>query len=363
MGSLELVGTSPAITALRHEIDRAAIFDAKVLITGESGVGKEIVARRLHAASRRCRTSFVTINCAGMPETLLESELFGHAKGSFTGAYRDKPGLLKLADRGTLFLDEVGETTTRMQSLLLRFLETGEIQHVGSTVRESGLDVRVIAATNRDLQRAVAAGEFRQDFFYRLNVVTLHVPPLRARAEDVPLLLDHFARHVCMVSGAPAFSYSSDALALLQAYGWPGNVRELKNVVERLAARHRGGSVDPAHLPADIQRCAAGTRSAQSSVVNSIFERISSQRESFWSAAYTPFMHRDLTRDDMRALIARGLEEAGGNQEQLTNVFNMDNADYRRLMSFLRKHHCHSPLHQFRMADARRRQDLRRSTA
>lgn len=358
MGSLELVGTSNAAATLRSEIERAAISDAKVLITGESGVGKEIAARRLHAASRRSATPLMAINCAGMPETLLESELFGHAKGSFTGAYRDKPGLLQQAHRGTVVLDEVGETTMRMQSLLLRFLETGEIQRVGSTVREPRVDVRVIAATNRDLRAAVAAGQFRADFFYRLNVIHIHVPPLRERREDVVPLLERFTRNACAQSGVPHLSYSSDAMAALQAYDWPGNVRELRNVAERLAVRHRGAVVRPAHLPAEIHRCVANEKavdaipSARAHVVNLMFERISHRRESFWSVAYAPFMLRDVTRDDIRALVTRALEETGGNHDLLLKAFNMDAADYRRLLNFLRKHQCHMPFQQFRTARA-----------
>jgi DNA-binding NtrC family response regulator len=350
MGSSELVGTSAAMAALRPEIERAARSDAKVLITGESGVGKEIVARRLHEGSRRGRSSLLAINCAGMPETLLESELFGHAKGSFTGAYRDKPGLLQLAHRGTIFLDEVGETTPRMQSLLLRFLETGEIQRVGSTVRDAQVDVRVIAATNRNLQEAVSAGEFRRDFFYRLNVIHVHVPPLRARIDDIPLLLEHFTKSACLRAGLPPLTYSADATAALQTYHWPGNVRELQNVVERLSVRIRGAIVQLADLPVEIQRSAVEGVSirpaalTRADVVNSMFERITRRHESFWSVAYAPFMLRDLMREDIRALVERGLEEAGGDHDMLTKVFNMDQADYRRLLNFLRKHQCHGPL-------------------
>jgi DNA-binding NtrC family response regulator len=229
---------------------------------------------------------------------------------------------------------------------------------VGSTIREAQVDVRVIAATNRDLLEAVSAGQFRQDFFYRLNVIRVHVPPLRERADDIPLLLEHFTRNSCARSGVPPLSYSSDALAALQTYHWPGNVRELKNLVERLAVRLRGAMVEFGDLPPEIQRGAVDgvstpPPSARAHIVNLMFERISRRRESFWSVAYAPFMVRDLTRDDIRALIARGLEEASGDHERLTKVFNMDEADYRRLLNFLRKHQCHRPLQQFRMAGAR----------
>ena len=188
----QLIGRSLGATALQQEIDRVARSDAKVLITGESGTGKEIVARSIHARGPRGSNVFVPVNCAGLPETLLESELFGHVKGSFTGAYRDKPGKLETAHMSTIFLDEVGEMTLRMQGLLLRFLETGEIQKVGAEGSGRRLNVRVIAATNRDLRDMVKQGTFREDLFYRLNVIHIVVPPLRDRRDDIPLLVGHF---------------------------------------------------------------------------------------------------------------------------------------------------------------------------
>src|SRR5690242_5527775 len=185
---LSILGDTPAVVALRENIAFAARSDAKVLISGESGVGKELVSRLVHSQSRRAAWPLVTVNCAAIAETLLESELFGHARGSFTGAYRDRVGLLERAHRGSVFMDEVGETSPRMQGLLLRFLETGEIQPVGSDKIQTRVDVRVIAATNRVLIDRVAAGEFREDLYYRLNVIHLPVPPLRDRRDDVPVM-------------------------------------------------------------------------------------------------------------------------------------------------------------------------------
>jgi transcriptional regulator with PAS, ATPase and Fis domain len=185
-----MIGTSQVIRDLREEIDRIARSDVKVLITGESGVGKEVVASEIVTGSLRASRPFVTVNCAGLPETLLESELFGHVRGSFTGAYRDQPGKLELANTGTLFLDEIGEMTLRMQGLLLRFLETGELQKIGSGEGHTHADVRVISATNRDLRQLIAQGLFREDLLYRLNVVHLHVPPLRSRTDDIPQLVE-----------------------------------------------------------------------------------------------------------------------------------------------------------------------------
>ena len=181
-GHVQLIGTSAAITDLKAEVERVARSDAKVLITGESGSGKEVVARAINDASARAGQPFVPVNCAGIPETLLESELFGHVKGSFTGAYRDKPGKLEMADNGTIFLDEIGEMTLRMQGLLLRFLETGEIQKVGAERVAKATNVRVMAATNRNLRDLIIQGQFREDLFYRINVIHIEVPPLRERA-------------------------------------------------------------------------------------------------------------------------------------------------------------------------------------
>src|SRR6187397_1375938 len=189
-----LVGSSAATRTLDDDITAASRSDAKVLITGESGVGKDVAARLIHGRSTRTRQTLVTINCAGLPDSLLETELFGHVKGSFTDAHRDRPGLLQVANRGTIFLDEVGEMSLRMQALLLRFLETGEIQQVGSDRRLPPLDVRVITATHRRLIDRVADKTFREDLYYRLNVVHIEVPPLRERSDDVGVLLNHFLR-------------------------------------------------------------------------------------------------------------------------------------------------------------------------
>ena len=190
-GPVQLIGNSKAISDLKAEVERVARSDAKVLITGESGSGKEVVARAINDTSARAKT-FVPVNCAGIPETLLESELFGHVKGSFTGAYRDKPGKLEMADHGTIFLDEIGEMTLRMQGLLLRFLETGEIQKVGAERVVRATDVRVMSATNRSLRELITLGQFREDLFYRINVIHIEVPPLRERREDIQLLIEFF---------------------------------------------------------------------------------------------------------------------------------------------------------------------------
>ncbi len=224
-----IIGISRAMEQVFALVRKVADSDAAVLITGESGTGKELVARAIHSLSSRRSGPFVAINCAAIPKDLLESELFGHVKGAFTGAVRDKAGRFELAEGGTLFLDEVGELPVELQPKLLRALQEKEIEPVGGTTTRK-LDVRVVAATNADLEEALSGGSFREDLYYRLAVIPIHLPPLRERGEDIPILVRHFAAKL----GAPQVVFASDALESLQRHSWPGNVRELENAVERL---------------------------------------------------------------------------------------------------------------------------------
>ncbi len=355
----QLIGASPAIQAVREEIDYASRCDAKVLITGESGVGKEVVARLIHAGSQRRHSELVTVNCAALTESLLETELFGHVRGSFTGAFRDRTGVLEQANRGTVFMDEIGETTPRMQGLLLRFLETGEIQRVGSERAETRVNVRVIAATNRNLVDAVSAKIFREDLYYRLNVIQLQIPALRERRDDIGVLLSSFLAVFAAQYQVPRPSISADALEVLMTHQWPGNVRELKNVAERLVVRGRAGQIEIGDLPSEllnarVERTAEPAAApAGRRVADVLYERLVKDHESFWTLVYTPFMSRDMTRDDLRALVRRGLEQTGGNYRVLTELFNMQTGDYKRFLNFLRKHHCHVAFQQFRTASPR----------
>src|SRR5262245_46724148 len=250
--SIELIGSSRAMRDLQQEIACAARSDAKVLITGESGVGKEVAAKLLHQKSPRAASALVTINCAGVPDSLLESELFGHIRGSFTDAYRDKAGYLEQAHGGTIFMDEVGEMSLRMQALLLRFLENGEIQRVGSERIHGRVDVRVISATNRSLFEQMSKKEFREDLYYRLNVIHIEIPPLRARREDIRPLFEHFVRYYSEKHSIAAPRILDETMARLVAYDWPGNVRELKNAAERVVIRAQSGAVAAADLPASV---------------------------------------------------------------------------------------------------------------
>lgn len=345
----QLIGTSPRLRELLDEIARVAASDAKVLITGESGVGKELVARAIHARSARAREPFVAINCAGLPETLLESELFGHVKGSFTGAYRDKPGKLEHADRGTVFLDEIGEMTLRMQGLLLRFLETGELQKVGADRASGRVDVRVIAATNRDLRTMISEGAFREDLFYRINVIHLIVPPLRERREDIPALVEHF---LARFSNGHVRSLTPEALAALIEYPWPGNVRELENAIERLVVKARSPQAGIEDLPIEVRRRrmlpAPPDDERQRTIVDDLYRQLREDRLSFWTVVYPLYMHREITRDNVRALVRRGLEEARGNYRIVVKLFNLPPGDYKRFLNFLRKHDCQLPYREYR---------------
>lgn len=246
-GPSGLLGESRGIAEVREMIEKVAGTNSTVLVTGESGTGKELVARAIHDASARCDGPFVTINCGALPEGLLESELFGHVKGSFTGAVRDKEGLFKVADGGTIFLDEVGETTPAIQVKLLRALQEREIVPVGGTVPLK-VDVRVVAATNASLEDRVAGGTFREDLYYRLNVVPIHIPPLRERREDVPLLANHFLS----LYTHEGRSFTEQAMLLLQEYDWPGNVRELENAIERAVIMTNRKQIGPNALPAGL---------------------------------------------------------------------------------------------------------------
>jgi DNA-binding NtrC family response regulator len=332
--------------------ERAAASDAKVLVTGESGAGKDIVARHVHDHSTRRAADFVAVNCAGVTETLLESELFGHVKGSFTGAYRDKIGKLRLAHRGTLFLDEVGEMSLRMQALLLRFLENGEIQAVGSDAACTTVDVRVIAATNKNLSEMVSSGGFREDLLYRLRVIHLHVPSLRERVADIrPLAMHFFARSGRLVS------LTDEAWQTMERYKWPGNVRELQNVVEQIAwlsaAPDQAIGVD--QLPPVVKSAGnANTpiRERRRQVADELYQALVHGGYSFWQHIHPLFLNRDITRYDLRELLRRGLGATRGSYRAVLELFGIPPGDYKRFMNFLSTHDCRVDYREFRAARA-----------
>ena len=293
-----IIGRSPAMRRLMDMVAMVAPSEATVLVTGESGTGKELVARAIHANSSRRNGPLITVNCAALSETLLESELFGHEKGAFSGADKRREGRFMLADKGTIFLDEIGETSAAMQAKLLRAIQEREIQRVGSD-RVLHVDVRIVAATNRDLKAEVEAGRFRQDLYYRLNVMTLAVPPLREREEDVPLLAAHFLRKFAETNRKVAKGFTPLAMDMLLKYDWPGNVRELENAVERAVVLMAGDFVTEKEFPLGVVQ-AYGLLGTSS-------EQAASQRE--------PATILSLEAVEREAILA-ALEVTGGNKTE-----------------------------------------------
>ena len=286
----EIVGRSYAIRALTSQIEKVAVTPARVLITGENGTGKELVARAIHRLSPRATKPFVEVNCAAIPSELIESELFGHMKGSFTGAVSDRAGKFEQADKGTLFLDEIGDMSLAAQAKVLRVLQDGEVTRIGGT-KQHRVDVRVLAATNKKLEEEIAANRFREDLFYRLNVLPLHVPPLRDRREDIPLLAQHFVNMLSQRDGAPSRTMDSTALEVLQRFDWPGNVRELRNAIERVMILAAG----PRITGADVTRL-TGAKPPDASGLGSLLEM--KTYEEFKNAAERAFLLHKLREMD-----------------------------------------------------------------
>jgi DNA-binding NtrC family response regulator len=312
-----LIGSSAAMKTIEDMIPDLARSDAAVLIEGESGTGKEVLARAIHAASNRTAKPFVPVNCGAIPDTMLESELFGHEKGAFTGAVAAHRGLFRAADGGTLFLDEIGEIPTAMQVKLLRALQEQEVRAVGST-HTVKVNVRVIAATNRDLKERIAAGAFRDDLYYRLAVVPLRIPPLRDRREDIPLLVRHFVRKQNQAEpGGHAKFEEIDPAAMdrLAGWQWPGNVRELENVIERAFAIGKPGRLGIQHLPEEIARGAAAGRGA---VDSGELARIPLSLDAF-----------------EKFCLQRALDETGGDASKAAGLLGLPRSTfYRRLQRF-----------------------------
>jgi two-component system, NtrC family, response regulator AtoC len=301
-----VVGRSEAMLHVYKTAARVAATDATVLIQGESGTGKELVARAIHAASPRAQRPFVAVDCGAIAEGVLESELFGHARGAFTGAQATRRGLFEEADHGTLFLDEIGDVGPNLQARLLRALQEGTIRRVG-TNEPIAVDVRVVAATNKDLTQAVKDGRFREDLIYRLNVVSIRIPPLRERREDIPLLAEHFAAKHGRAEGA---AISGPARDLLVAYAWPGNVRELENVVARALALNPSGVITPEDLPDHVR----GVRPAAG------------------GAPGGPAQDRPTLAELERRYAAQVLEETGGNKTRAAEILGIDRKTLYRLL-------------------------------
>ena len=304
-----IVGNSPAMQEVYKTVGKVAKADATVLITGESGTGKELVAEALHYNSNRRSGPIVKVSCAALPETLLEAELFGHEKGSFTGAMTQRRGRFEMADKGTIFLDEIGEMSLPMQTKLLRVLQERKIERVGSSLPIK-VDIRIICATNKDLQRQVEQQKFRDDLFYRLNVINIHMPPLRDRKEDIPALVEHFlAKHRYSATAQPA-AISEEALKRLMEYDWPGNVRELENVVERAVVLSRGQIITSRELPFGDHEAGEHEEEGGDEV---------SVEKSFFKKSVAQFE---------KDLIMKALRDANGNRSKAAEMLGI----YRRLL-------------------------------
>jgi len=312
-----LIGESAAVVALREQIERAAPTNGRVLIMGENGTGKELVARMIHSLSLRAEEPFVEMNCAAIPEDLIESELFGHVKGSFTGAIDDKKGKFELADQGTLFLDEIADMSLRTQSKVLRALQEQTLERVGGAA-SLRVDVRVLAATNKDLTEAIRKGTFREDLYFRLNVIPITVPPLRERREDIPLLARFFMTELAADYGRTPLAIAGDAMEALVDYAWPGNVRELRNTIERLVIMARDDRIDRGALPPEV-RGESGGRGVPADPDYRAFLEIASAetlrkgREGF-----------------ERLLIARRLAECGHNVSRAAEALGVERSHLHR---------------------------------
>jgi two-component system, NtrC family, response regulator PilR len=316
-----IIGQSPKMKAIFDLIQTVAPQNSRVLITGESGTGKELVARAIHENSARSDAPFITINCGAFPETLLESELFGYTKGAFTGANENRRGLFQAAHGGTLFMDEIGNMNLAMQVKLYRVLQEGKVRPLGST-EENDVDVRVIAATNKDLEKAIAAGEFREDLFYRLSVIPLHVPALRDRREDIPLLARHFLESFRNSMNKKIDGISPEAMRRLESYDWPGNVRELENTIERAVALESGTEISLAVLPDRV----AGTASGLSAALG--------QQENVQISAEGIDFERVIADTEKRYLQV-ALEKSGGVRTQAAELLKIS---YRSFRHYAKKH-------------------------
>jgi len=314
-GDETMVGESPAMLELRRQIELAAPSDSRVLIFGENGTGKELVARSIHQGSRRAAAPFVEVNCAAIPEELIESELFGHIKGSFTGASEDKDGKFKAADGGTLFLDEIGDMSLKTQAKVLRVLQEQKIEPVGSS-RSLGVDVRVIAATNKELEQEIARGAFRKDLYFRVNVIPIRVPPLRERRGDVPKLAAHFVKEFAERFGRKPKKLDAGAVALLESHDWPGNVRELRNAIERLMIMVPGDTIRAGDLAQFDSAATVGA--AEEGGTPERFSSLKEARE-YWE----------------RRIISAKLEECGHSVAKAAKALKVERSHlYRKLKAY-----------------------------
>jgi two-component system nitrogen regulation response regulator NtrX len=312
-----LVGESDVMQRLRSDLRTAASADSRILITGENGTGKELVARQIHRLSRRRAKPFIEVNCAAIPEELIESELFGHLRGAFTGASADRRGRFEQADGGTLFLDEIADMSMKTQAKVLRALEEQRFQRVGGADLVE-VDVRVLAATNRDLEQEIRLERFRDDLFFRLAVIPIHVPALRDRPQDIPLLAQHFLEHFAQELGRGPKRLEPEAVAMLQSYGWPGNVRELRNVMERMMIMVDGAAIGPDNLPPGVRRARDRSSPGAAAVATNDYASLREARDAFESD-----------------FIRRKLQEFDGNVSRTAEALGIERSHlYRKLRGY-----------------------------
>jgi two-component system nitrogen regulation response regulator NtrX len=331
--TFRLTGESEPIRLLRQSIGQVAPTNAWVLITGENGTGKEIVARCIHAQSKRSQQPLVAVNCAAIPEELIESELFGHEKGAFTGAEKAQIGKFELANGGTLFLDEIGDMSLKTQAKILRILQEQRFEHVGGR-KTITVDVRVIAATNKNLQEEISAGRFREDLYFRLKVIPLEVPPLRSRPQDIPLLIQDFIQSYVRQNGLKPLTFTDEALAVLAAYPWPGNVRELKNFVERMLITQAGRSVDACHLPPEILIHGQDVPAEEAAAEGAAPDDLSLAAESL-AIGKGPMDIKQARADFEAAFLRAKLAECEGNISKLAKAVGLDRSSlYRKLKEY-----------------------------
>jgi transcriptional regulator with GAF, ATPase, and Fis domain len=340
-----IIGASKAMREVYSHIQVAAANTATVLIEGESGTGKELVARAIHEAGSRAKEPFIAVDCGAIPEGLIEAELFGAKKGSYTGAIMDRPGLFEAAHRGTIFLDEISNTTPALQAKLLRVIQEREVRRLGETKGRS-VDVRLIVASNANLDLLAQEGTFRKDLLYRLKVLHILVPPLRNHREDIPMLMHVFLERLNTSQKTKKY-FAPGIVDRLATHSFPGNVRELQNAVERAYFSARGAAIKEVPLDA-----ASADQLSTADEIQVWFKELSEGRKNFWTAVHNRYKRRDISREKVVALVDHGLRVTKGNYETMAAMFRLKDSDYRRFMDFLRRNHCLLDFRPYRKAAA-----------
>lgn len=354
-----IIGRSEVMIRLFHYLNQLANLPTTVLLRGETGTGKELFAKALHYNRNGGGRNkpFVTVNCAGIPESLLESELFGYDRGVFTGAYKSTQGKFEYANGGTIFLDEIGDMSTHLQAKILRVLQEREITPIGSNTSKK-VDVRIVTATNRNLEEALKRGNFREDLHYRLNVFPIVIPPLRERREDIPLIAEYLVEKYSGIYRVNVHGLSAGAIERLIQYSWRGNVRELENIVERIFVRKSNGIIQPEDIRFDEDKISGTAQEPitarepiveyRQDVVDTLYSRMVVGGESFWDAVRPSYIERDISKSEVRELIRRGLTQTQGSYKILTRLFNIEHTEYKKFLNFLRKHRCQLRFAEFR---------------